>query len=59
MLQELNLQEMNEIEGGFPMGAIMDGYCTVLEIQIENNFDNWSQGQQQEAFDLYGAFCMN
>ena len=50
---------MNEIKGGFPMGAIINGVCLAVEAEIHFNWDNLSADMQQEAIEFYAAFCMN
>lgn len=59
ILQELNLQEMNKIKGGFPMGVIINGLCVAVEADIYYNWHNWSLEQEQEALEFYAAFCID
>lgn len=53
MLEILDLQEMNEIRGGVKV----EEYCATVSMLIENNWNNWSEGQRKAAAAAYTAHC--
>ena len=53
MLEILDLQEMNEIKGG----TSVEEYCATLDMLIDANWDNWSDGEKRSAASAYSKHC--
>ena len=54
MLKELNLQEMNEVKGGF---TSVEQYCATLEFLIEHNEHRWTQQEIENAYTAWDTHC--
>ncbi|WP_418893686.1 hypothetical protein [Limibacterium fermenti] len=58
MLEELNLEEMSDIKGGYEEG-VYDVYCNVLQEQANTVGKDWTDKQWDRWGELYESYCMN
>lgn len=57
MLKELNLQEMNEVNGG--KVTSLAEYCATLSMLFHHNYETWGPAQQDAWTSAYFTHCFD
>ncbi len=52
-MKKLNLDQMNEIQGG----VSVEEYCDTVSMLIEHNWDRWSDSERKSAANAYSKHC--